>query len=126
MNNINEILEKNGLSTNSSFYAGRGIEYGDITVKILCNISRDIKRYLGTEKQKVFNQMVLDLPTLKASFLIDFALRLEIVSDNNEWWWDKERMLSYYSTYYNQDLLSLKCQQTEEIKKYFRLQMQIK
>jgi len=59
----------------------------------------------------------MDLPTLNATFFIEFALRLQIT----EWYWDKIPLLKHYSEYYHKDLLNMPiCKTTESIKKEFQ------
>jgi hypothetical protein len=117
---ISDILHAAGLSSNSGHYDGRPVTLGDITAKNLFAVSQGIVKNLGEQKQGIFNAMVLDLPTLKPSFFIEFLLRLH-EDENHKWWWDKKVWLKHYSAFYNKDLLNMPvCKTTERIKDEFR------
>lgn len=123
---MGDMLRLAGLSDRSDFYLGRSIAYGDITAEKLVAVSKNIHKYLGEKKQKIFNQMVKDLPTLKPSFFIEFAVRLPIIAEDGEWWWDKEHLLKHYSNFYNRDLLNIPvCEETERIKLEFKKLMNL-
>lgn len=118
---IGDVLRMSNLSDNPGYYAGRTVEYGDITAKILLTVSENIKEHIGKKEQKIFNQMVFDLPTLKASFFIEFVVRLPIIAENGEWWWDKRIITHYYKDALKQPI----CEKTELIKQEFKKLMQL-
>lgn len=111
---ISFVLWKSNLSSNPDYYLGRSIEYNDITPEVLLNVSNNIKTYIGSKEQEVFNQMVLDLPTLKGQFFIEFTTRLQIIGLQDGWWWDKSLV-----KYYNNKEMPI-CEKTERIKEKFK------
>jgi len=120
---IGDVLRMSKLSDNPSYYAGRSVEYGDISAKILLTLSKNIKEYIGKKEQKVFNQMVFDLPTLKASFFIEFTVRLQLIGIQDGWWWDKEKIFNHYDP----EILKMPiCQDTERIKSEFKRLINLK
>lgn len=114
---ISLILRESGLSDRCDNYLGRGINYKDITPEILYNVSKNIKKYFGQKEQEVFNQMVLDLPTLRASFFINFTMHLQTEGLKDGWWWDKE---IFFKKYYQRALTMSICPTTEDIKERFK------
>jgi hypothetical protein len=120
-NNIIEILGLE-LVADANHYVGRTIDDGDITAWMLYNFSNHIKHLepWGEQKQRTFNKMVMDLPTLNPSFFLFFALRLTDNTDKR-WWWDKNQALKLWSGFFKQDLLNMPiCETTERIKKEFQ------
>lgn len=119
---IGYVLQESGLSDNPSYYDFRDIRYGDINAKILCTVSKNIRKYIGQKEQEVFNQMVLDLPTLKASFFINFTVTLQLIGREDGWWWDKEKVFNHYDP----EILKMPvCQETERIKLEFKKLMNL-
>lgn len=116
---IDFVLNKSDLSSNPDYYLGRNIEYNDITPEILVKVSNNIKEYIGEKEQKVFNQMVLDLPTLKPQFFIEFTIRLQSIGIEDGWWWNK-KLIAYYC---NKPMPI--CPMTEKIKTKFKKLMEI-
>lgn len=118
---IGYVLQESGLSANPGYYTGRGV-YSDINANILCTVSKNIRKYIGQKEQEVFNQMVLDIPTLKASFFVELTIRLQLIGIENGWWWDKEKVLNWYY----KDLLPMPiCEHTERIKQEFKKLMKL-
>lgn len=114
---IGDVLRMSDLSDNPGYYAGRPIEFSDITAEKLLAVSQNIKKHIGKEEQKVFNQMVFDLPTLRGSIFIEYTIRLQLIGIEDGWWWDKERILNHYDP---ELLKSPTCQKTEMIKTEFK------
>lgn len=119
---IGFVLRKSNLSDNPDYYSGKTINDGDINADILCTVSKNIKKYIGQKEQKVFNSMVLDIPTLRASFFIELTVKLQIRSRGYGWWWDKEKVLKVY---YEDKTIPI-CKKTELIKEEFKKLMKIK
>ncbi len=80
-----EIIHKAVMSTRSSFYSGRGVNYGDVSSKHFLSICENIQKIFGQKAEKGFVEMNRNVPVLSAS---EFLQALEIL-ECNCWDWDK-------------------------------------
>lgn len=106
---INFVLGESGLQSIPSLY-----DYSNknLNSKELIELSTNIREYIGLEEQKVFNQMILDLPSLDARLIVKSIIRLDAINPQNGWYWNKKNL--------NHDLLiKPPCSETEQTRKEF-------
>jgi len=114
---IGEILKKLGMYDSAEHYELERNVCSDMSGEILMNIYKEIKKGIGDADAEEFKKMVLDLPTVKASVLVDMLHNLENNKEEDGWWWWKEIYLKRYSP----NLLGMPvCKDSERMKEEFK------
>ncbi len=110
------ILDKAGLSSQSSHYTTRSAAYHDLNSKVLAGMYEDIGMVYGKDAAANFTRMIRDLPELRA----DDFVRGYLILANSDWEWAEEMIYGLPSKPTTREIPELDAEVTAMIKTEFK------